>query len=643
MGSVDYKSLAGDIVERVGGVQNIASATHCATRLRLRLKDEDKADKNAVEKLAGVITVMRAGGQFQVVIGNDVGTVYQEFSKLTGTADSDAAPAPATGNLLNRFIDLVSSLIQPLLWPIAGAGLFKALLSLVTQIGWLDATSQTYTVLAAAADALFFFLPIFLAVTASKRFRADQFTAMAIAGALVYPSIIALNTGEDVHFFGIPLVMMSYTSSVIPILVAVWIQGYLERALKKSLPSAIRNFSVPLLTMAIMVPLVLITVGPVTTGIANALSAGINNVFAAVPWLAGGIMGGLWQVFVLFGLHWGFVPLMTNEIATQGYSLLLGPLFAAIFAQSAAALAVFLRTRNAARRAVAGPAAFSGFLAGVTEPAIYGVNLPLRKPFYFGIAGGAVGGAIAAAGGSAANAFVFPSILGLSATTSIGNFTLQIIGSGAAAVIGFTLTFLFVDREKPTAGADLAATPEAHVGTETEDVPVADAALTGGGTALLTRTVELIAPVGGRVIPLADVPDKVFASGALGYGVGLISTDSRVLAPIDGTVVTAMASGHAYGIKSDQGVEVLVHIGIDTVQLNGRGFAAAVERGQRVRPGDLLAEVDLEVITGAGYDPTTVVVVTNTAQLASVRTAGHASADTGGTVAQGQPVLTVEI
>lgn len=636
MASVDHRTLAADIAERVGGVENVASAVHCATRLRLRLKDESKADKAAVEKLPGVITVMRAGGQFQVVIGNEVGAVHSEFTRLTGTADDDTAPAPSSGNLLNRFIDLVSSLIQPLLWPIAGAGLFKALLSLFTQLGWLDATSQTSTVLSAAADALFYFLPIFLAVTAAKRFRADQFTAMAIAGALVYPSIVALNTGEPVTFVGIPMVMMNYTSSVIPILVAVWLQGYLERALKKVLPGAIRNFSVPLLTLAVMVPFILITVGPVTTWIANGLSDGINSVFAAVPWLAGGIMGGLWQVFVLFGLHWGFVPLMTNEIGTQGYSLLLGPLFAAIFAQSAAALAVMLRTRNKARRAVAGPAAFSGFLAGVTEPAIYGVNLPLRRPFYFGIAGGAVGGAIAASGGSAATAFVFPSLLGLSAATTVGSFPLQLLGCGVAVAIGFTLTFLFVDREKPTADGTLDPAPESH---DRGATPTTGGDATGGGTAVLTRTIDLLAPVTGRVVPLTDVQDKVFASGALGQGVGLVSTDERVLSPVSGTVVTALSSGHAYGIKSDQGVEVLVHIGIDTVQLGGRGFTPAVERGARVRSGDLLAEVDLAVVTEAGYDPTTVVVVTNTAQLGSVVPATPSDA----TVEAGRPVLTVEI
>jgi len=286
-----------------------------------------------------------------------------------------------------------------------------------------------------------------------------------------------LGTSEEVSFFGIPLVMMSYASSVIPILVAVWIQGYLERALKKVLPSAIRNFSVPLITLLVMVPLVLITVGPVTTWIANGISAGINTVFTTLPWLAGALMGGFWQVFVLFGLHWGFVPLISNEIATEGYSLLLGPLFAAVFAQSAATLAVLLRTRNKARRAVAGPAAFSGILAGVTEPAIYGVNLPLKKPFYFGLVGGAVGGAIAAVGGSAASSFVFASLLSLSATTTIGSFPLQLLGSGVAFVIGFTLTWFFVDREHPSTDTDVDPTPESHKDNTVDDARLAAAAL----------------------------------------------------------------------------------------------------------------------------------------------------------------------
>ena len=634
MANVDYRSLAGDILEGVGGEANIASATHCATRLRLKLRDESKADTPAVEKLPGVITVMKAGGQYQVVIGDNVPTVYAELGKLTRLGDDSAQEQEAgpQGNLFNRFIDMISAIFSPIIWPLAGAGLLKAFHSLATQLGWLDPVSQTSIVLAAAADSLFYFLPVFLAVTAAKRFKANQFTSMAIAGALVYPSIVALAAAtEPLSFAGIPMVMMNYTSSVIPIIVAVWLQGYLERFLIRVLPAAIRNFTTPLLTIVVMVPLILLTVGPVTTFAAQGLSSGINAAFTFAPWLAGGIMGGFWQVFVLFGLHWGLVPGMLNEISTQGYSLLMGPLVAAVLAQAAATLAVMFRTHNKARRAVAGPAALSGFLAGITEPGIYGVNLPLKKPFYFGIAGGVVGGAIAAAGGSGATAFVFPSLLGLPAFGTVGNFGLQLAGTGVAVAIAFALTFFFGPRE--------AAAPESADAGTSGPSP-AEAALEAAlpvPAAAVTGAVDIIAPVAGQAIALADVQDKVFASGAMGKGLGIIPADGRIYAPISGSIKAAMKTGHAYGIKSDSGVEVLVHIGIDTVQLDGRGFEAAVTRGQQVRAGDLLAVVDLAAVAAAGYDTTTLVMVTNTAQLASV------DAVTGGTLAQGDTAITVQV
>ncbi|MEX5272143.1 beta-glucoside-specific PTS transporter subunit IIABC [Kocuria sabuli] len=658
MAAVDYRSLAAGIVQEVGGEENIASATHCATRLRLKLRDDSKADKAAIEKLPGVITVMRAGGQFQVVVGNNVPTVYAELGKITKLIGEDA-PADGDvpkGSLFNRFIDLVSSIISPIIWPLAAAGLLKAFLSAATQFGWLNPESQTYVILAAAADAIFYFLPLFLAITAARRFKANQFTAMAIAGALVYPSIVELGAaGAPVAFAGIPVVMMNYTSSVIPIIVAVWLQGYLERFLDKVLPSALRNFSTPLLTILIMVPLVLMTVGPVTTFAAQAISAGVNAAFGVAPWLAGAILGGFWQVFVLFGLHWGLIPIITNDLATQGYSLLTGPLLAAVLAQAAATLAVMLRTRNAARRQVAGPAALSGFLAGITEPGIYGVNLPLKKPFYFGIVGGVVGGAIAAAGGSAANAFVFPSLLAIPAYTQIGNFSLQMIGTGTAVVIAFTLTFLFGPREaEPTAtavepGRPVTGTTATATTNDTAPATPANGARSGAtaasaplptGTATATEvagTVEVLAPVDGTAVALTEVPDKVFASAAMGQGLGIVPTDGHIYAPISGTVKAAMKSGHAYGIKSPGGVEVLVHIGIDTVQLDGRGFSPAVTRGDQVKAGDLLAVVDLETVAAAGYDPTTLVVVTNTAQLTGVVPVAR------GVVVHGQPAVTVQI
>lgn len=633
MATVDYRSLAGDILQGVGGEQNIASAAHCATRLRLKLRDDAKADTATIEKLPGVITVMRAGGQYQIVIGDNVPTVYAELgkiTKLTGDAAEDEAPAPH-GNLLSRFIELISAIFNPVIWPLAAAGLLKAFLSMATQVGWLDPASQTNVILAATGDALFYFLPIFLAVTAAKKFKANQFTAMAIAGALVYPTIVALaGKPEPVNFAGIPVVMMNYTGSVVPIIVAVWLQGYLERFLTRVLPSAIRNFTTPLLTLLVMVPLVLMTVGPVTTIAAQGLSSAINAAFTFAPWLAGAIMGGFWQVFVLFGLHWGFLPGMLSEIATQGHSLLFGPLLPAVLAQAAATLAVFLRTRNKARRAIAGPAALSGFLAGITEPGIYGVNLPLKKPFYFGIAGGLVGGAIVAAGGTGATYFVFPSLLGLPAFSTVGNFALLLLGTGIAVALAFILTFLFGSREQE--GVATPESPTASVGTadahtDTSEVATPDAA----------GLIEVIAPVAGKAVALADVQDKVFASGAMGKGLGIVPADGRIVSPITGTIKAAMKTGHAFGIKSDDGVEVLVHIGIDTVQMQGRGFEPAVTRGQQVRAGDLLAVVDLDAVAAAGYDTTTLVMVTNTAQLRSVDPV------TEGTLAQGDAAITVEV
>jgi PTS system beta-glucosides-specific IIC component len=635
MPSVDYRSLAGDILQGVGGEKNVAGATHCATRLRLNLRDDAKADTAAIEKLPGVITVMKAGGQYQVVIGDNVPTVYAELGKITKLTGDDAGASDepvAHGNVFNRFIDLISSIFQPVIWPLAAAGLLKAFLSMATQFGWLDPASQTNVILAATADALFYFLPIFLAVTAAKRFKTNQFTSMAIAGALVYPSIVALSAqAEPVNFAGIPMVMMNYTSSVLPIIVAVCLQGYLERFLTRVLPSAIRNFTTPLLTLLVMVPLVLLTVGPVTTFAAQGLSSGINAAFTFAPWLAGAVMGGFWQVFVLFGLHWGIVPGMLNEIATQGYSLLMGPLVAAVLAQAAATLAVMFRTRNKARRAVAGPAALSGFLAGITEPAIYGVNLPLKKPFYFGITGGVIGGAIAAAGGSGATAFVFPSLLGLPAFSTVGNFGLQLVGTGAAVAIAFLLTFFFGPREEAAEAASDAGTslPETPADTPAAAEPVPASAVAG--------TVEVLAPVAGQAVALADVQDKVFASGAMGKGLGIIPADGHIYSPICGSIKAAMKTGHAFGIKSDDGVEVLVHIGIDTVQLQGRGFESAVTRGQQVRAGDLLAVVDLDVVKEAGYDTTTLVMVTNTAQLTSVEPV------TDGSLAQGDTAITVQV
>lgn len=638
MTAVDHRTLAQDILEEVGGEDNLAALSHCATRLRLQLRDEAKANTESIEKLPGVLTVVQAGGQYQVVVGNDVALVYAELGKLartTGEYDTAGSGRAAGGNVLNRFIELISSIFQPIIWALAGTGLLKAFLSLTTQLGWLGEETQTYLVLSAAADALFYFLPMFLAITAARRFGTSQVTSLAIAGALVYPSIVALSAAsEPVSFLGLPVVIMNYTYSVIPIIVAVWLQGYLERFLTKILPSAIRSFSIPLVTILVMVPLILLSVGPLTIFISQRLSAGVNVIFDSAPWIAGAVLGGTYQVLVVFGLHWGLDPIVFSELADQGFSRLMGPLMAPVMAQVAATLAVLISTRNSARRKVAGPAVLTGFLAGVTEPAIYGVNLPLKKPFYFGIIGGAVGGAIAATGGSASSAYVFFSLLSLPAFAEVGSFPLQLLGIGVAMLIAFTLTLFFCPREKD---AEAIASPPGDTPAAARTSELAPTRTAASPESISTGDVPVLAPVAGLSVTLTDVQDRVFASGAMGQGVGIVPSEGRVYAPISGTVKAALKSGHAFGIKSPRGVEVLVHIGIDTVQLDGRGFEPAVARGDVVKAGDLLAVVDLNMIINAGYDPTTLVIVTNSAKLTRVTTIDS------GPVSPGATVATVEV
>ncbi|WP_136193099.1 beta-glucoside-specific PTS transporter subunit IIABC [Actinomyces procaprae] len=605
MAKVDYAALAPQLLEKVGGEGNVRSMTHCATRLRLVLADESKAATAQIKQLPGVVTVVQAGGQYQVVIGNDVPVLYEELGRITslGAADSGAEQPAEEGNLFDRFIKLISALIHPVLWTLAGAGLIKALLALLTTLGWMSEEGTTYTILNAAGDSVFYFLPVVLAISAARRFKANEITAVAIAGALVYPDIVALADADSVTFIGIPVVMASYSSSLLPIIFSTWIQGYLERWLKRVLPSTIRNFMVPLLVLAIMVPLVLMTIGPVTTALSNGISGGIQSLFRIAPWAAGAIMGAFWQVFVMFGIHWGFVPIMLADYDNPGYSVMTAPLFAAVLAQAAAMLAVMIRTRSAQMRQVAGPAALSAFLAGITEPGIYGVNLPLKRPFIAGCIGGAVGGAIIAIGGGASSAFVFPSLIAMPALLQYGNVAATFVGIGVAVAIGFILAFVLGFNE-----ADA-------------DSDAVDAEADAQTTAPAEPTTTLGAPVAGRAMPLERVSDPVFSSGALGGGVAVRPSGSGrivVTAPAAGTLLTVMDSGHAYGIKTDDGVELLVHVGLDTVQLEGRGFSPKVTVGQRVARGQELAEVDLEVVCEGGYDPTTILVVTNTASLAGV-------------------------
>lgn len=604
----DFSPLVADVVTALGGADNVRSVTHCATRLRFKIKDSDNADIAKAGKVSGVITAINSGGQHQVVIGNDVPLAYQALMdvpgmRAKGIKDGDVEVDEDGGsedkNWLNKFIDLISALFLPIVWVLAGIGLGKAGLTLATTVGILDAESSTHTVFNAMFDGLFYFLPFLLAVTAANRFKVNQFIALSIVAALLHPTMEAMVGAEGVSFLGLPLTMMSYASSVIPVIIAVWVAGYLQRWLEKVLPGAVRNFLTPLIVVLVMVPVVLFTIGPITITAANALSDGIGFLFETVPWLAGGIMGAFWQVFVMFGLHWGLIPVMINDIATQGFTYLLGPLIAAIFGQVGAAAAVWIRTKNPETRKVAGPGIFSSFFAGVTEPIIYGVNLPLKYPFYAGAIAGGIGGVIVGIGGSAFDAFVFPSVMAFAATLSVGNFVLQLIGSFTALILGFVITVVMFRREQNVDKQETDTTP------------------------------NVAAAASGTYVPLADIPDKVFSSGAMGDGFGIVPDNGEIVSPVEGQLIAVQKSGHAYGIRGDNGIEVLVHVGIDTVKMAGEGFEILVARGDHVKVGQPLAKVDLNAVEQAGFDSTTAVIVTNSKKLEGLKftdVEGHVNA-----------------
>ena len=585
---MDYSKTAAGVLSGVGGEENVSSLVHCATRLRFVLKDESKANAATIKAVPGVVTVAQAGGQYQVVIGNDVPEVYAEIGKISKFGGSDAAAAESDapkGNLFNRFIAMISSIFTPLLWALAGTGLLKAFLAAAVTFGWIATDNSTYAVLNALSDGLINFLPMALAFTAARYFKANEFTAFAIAAALLYPTITPLVGAEGLTFFGIPFTMVTYVSSVIPIIVIVWLQSHAERFLLKVLPSAVKRFLTPMIVVAIAVPLVFLAIGPLSSLIGGGLAAAIGWVFQTVPWLGGAIMGGLWQVFVIFGLHWGLVPLFQLELQTTGQMLLIGPVFAAVLAQAAAVAGVLVRTRNQNLRSLAAPATLSGFLAGITEPAIYGINLPLKRPFAFGVVGGALGGALIAMGGVFSKAFVVPSGLALPALLGNGNMLMLGIGLLVAIAVPFVLVVVFGFTDPVDAAAP--ATP-----------------------AVATDTVVL-SPVDGTVVPLTEVPDAAFADGSLGKGVAIRPTSGAVYAPFDGTVVAAFPTGHAVGLRGVDGVELLIHVGLDTVKLGGEHFTLKVQSGTEVKAGDLLVEFDGDAIEKAGYDLITPVIVTN--------------------------------
>ncbi|MDR2072035.1 MAG: glucose PTS transporter subunit IIA [Spirochaetaceae bacterium] len=643
----DFSETAERILAGIGGIDNIRSVVHCATRLRFTVADQTKANDDAVKSTSGVVSVVKAGGLYQVVIGNDVHEVFVELEKLGVPTGSvvDTARGGEKQSLGNMLVNTISGVFTPILAALMGIGIIKGVLAILTVCfpEWAASKDMSYTVLNTAGDALLYFLPILIAYTAAQRFGLDPIIGMVIGGALVYPDIVAQYPFGPwgVHkFLGMNiLVMMRYSGTVLPSIIAVYGASKLYKYFRKALPSAIKNFIGPFLTLIITIPAMFLIIGPVFGIVGLGIQKGIQSITAihyAGPVMLGLVMGAFWQVLVIFGLHWAVVPIGLQERATP--NPLFGGLQAGVIlaytqipviAQAGAVFAIAAKIKNAERRSAAIAAGIGGVF-GITEPIIYGFTLPKKMPFILSCVSGAIFGALAGLFGSinsggygiamqqgAMGIFSYPSYLLPGVAGSTMNLLIIILASLGSMGLTFLLVYL---TYKPDA-AEMRV--EESTGIDISGVNIAAAR-------------KIHAPVKGRVMPITQSADPAHQAEALGKGVCVMPLGGKIFAPFDGTVELVFDTKHAINIKSVDGVEVLIHCGVDTVKLGGKGFKMHIKEGDNITAGQLLFEYDKDVIARAGYSLETQVVITNTGNYHKITQAK------AGDVAVGDVVLYVE-
>ena len=598
----DYEKLAVDIIEAVGGKNNIIKASRCATRLRLVLKETTNEAKEKVSGLTGVITVVENGGQFQVVIGTHVGKVFDKVaSELNLDSNAIEEDAPKA-SVLNRIIATMSAVFAPFIYILAAAGILQGTLILINMVNPSFSNTGTYEVLSFMSWAPFTFLPIFIAVTASKHFKTNMFIAIACCAALVSPDWAAIAgriaDGESIRFLGISLAETTYTSSVLPPLFLVWILSYVERFVEKKLPEVVKSLFTPLICFVVMVPLTILAIGPLSDGLATAIANGYNYLYDLAPAVAAAVIGGLWQVVVIFGVHWGVTPMCLANYDMYGRDTFQAFQTMAVIAQTGAVLGVFIKAKSMATKNISLSAGITG-LFGITEPAIYGVNLRFKKPFICGCIAGAVGAVVGSFFNIAYYAYAgLPGLLTVVNAITPDNSS-SFIGMLLGAAISFFGAIILV--QVVGIGEKVEDVQKEAKNVKSEEVnPV----LTAGNR-------EIKSPLAGKVIELAKVNDPVFSSGAMGKGIAIEPNDNKVYAPFNGTVEFVAETKHAIGLKSEDGVEVLIHVGMDTVKMIGRGFDVKIAANSKVKAGDLLLEFDRSAIEKEGYSLITPVVITN--------------------------------
>lgn len=592
----DYEKLAVDIINAVGGKKNIIKASRCATRLRLVLKETTNEAKENVSALTGVITVVENGGQFQVVIGTHVGKVFDKVASELNLDSSVIEEDAPKASVLNKIIATMSAVFAPFIYILAAAGILQGCLILINMVSPSFSSTGTYEVLSFMSWAPFTFLPIFIAITASKHFKCNMFIAVACCAALVSPTwaeiAARIADGESIRFLGISLAETTYTSSVLPPLFLVWILSYVERFVDKKLPEVIKALFTPFICMVVMVPLTILVIGPLSDSLATAIANGYNYLYNLAPAVAAAVIGGLWQIVVIFGVHWGVTPMCLANYDLYGMDTFQAFQTMAVIAQAGAVFGVFIKARNKQTKNIALSAGVTGIF-GITEPAIYGVNLKFKKPFICGCIAGAVGAVVGSFFNIAYYAYAgLPGMLTVVNAITPDN-SKSIIGMLLGAAISFVGAIILVQI--------------IGIG-EKEDKSVK---VKEGQPVLNTEVKEIKSPISGKVIELEKVNDPVFSSGAMGKGVAIEPLDNKVYAPFNGTIEFIADTKHAIGLLSEEGVEVLIHVGMDTVKMNGRGFNVKTSVNSKVKAGDLLLEFDRNIIEKEGYSLITPVVITN--------------------------------
>lgn len=607
---MDYKNLAQIILQKVGGDENITGLTHCATRLRFNLKDEKKADTNGLKATKGVMGVVSSGGQYQVIIGSDVASVYKPLTDLCNIQANDSKNTKDERKLGSKIIDTITGIFTPILPAITAAGMLKAVLALLVVFKIVDTNAQSYQIISFMADSAFYFLPILLANSAAKKFNCNPFMAMMLGGILLHPNFINMvtaskETQEAIHLFMIPITNASYSSSVIPIILSVWFMSFVEPIADKVSPKAVKFFTKPLLTIIVAGVAALAVFGPVGYIIGNGIAFGINTLESYCSWLVPTLLGGLFPLLVMTGTHYGIIPIGINNRMTMGYDTIVYPgNLASNIAQGGAALAVALKSKKSDIKQLASSAGITA-VCGITEPALYGINLRFKTPLYSAMLGGAVGGLFMGLfrvknySGGSPGLLTLPSYIG---GTGLNDFYFACIGAAISLVIAFgTCFFLYKDpvEEGETEKAENKTEPSKNI----ENLP---------------SVVSVYAPVAGKAVSLKEVKDPTFSEEIMGKGAAIIPSEGKIVSPVKGTVAAIFDTLHAIGLKSDDGVELLIHIGIDTVKLGGKYFTSHVKSGDRVEIGTPLVDFEADKIKQEGYDIITPVIVTNSFEYGDV-------------------------